>query len=78
MGDTMLMLTISMTALGGLVIAAATALRAWSGWLDVKKLELSAGGREQSAAPSPGGRIELADLKERIRKLEAIATGVDL
>ena len=30
------------------------------------------------AAPNAGARIEIADLKERIRKLEAIAAGVDL
>ena len=29
-------------------------------------------------APSAGARIEIADLKERIKKLEAIAAGVDL
>ena len=34
--------------------------------------ELEGGSREGAA------RIELADLKERIRKLEAIANGVDL
>jgi hypothetical protein len=28
--------------------------------------------------PSATARIEIADLKERIRKLEAIAAGVDL
>jgi hypothetical protein len=28
--------------------------------------------------PSPTQRIEIADLKERIKKLEAIAAGVDL
>jgi len=27
---------------------------------------------------SAGARIELADLRERIRKLEAIAAGIDL
>ena len=30
------------------------------------------------AGPSASARIEIADLKERIRKLEAIAAGVDL
>lgn len=78
MGDPMLMLTVSMTALGGLVIAAATTLRAWSGWLDVKRLELSAKDSDPSASPAPAARIELADLKERVRKLEAIAAGVDI
>jgi hypothetical protein len=32
-----------------------------------------------ATSPAPaGGRIELADLKERVRKLEAIAAGIDL
>ena len=52
-------------------------LRGWSGWLDLKRLELQAG-RSGSASPTAGARIELADLKERIRKLEAIAAGVDI
>jgi hypothetical protein len=30
------------------------------------------------AHPDSGVRIEMADLKERLRKLEAIAIGVDL
>lgn len=29
-------------------------------------------------APSTGSRIEVADLKERVRKLEAIAAGIEL
>jgi hypothetical protein len=28
--------------------------------------------------PPAGGRIEMADLRERVRKLEAIAAGIDL
>ena len=31
-----------------------------------------------SPDPTPGVRIEMADIKERLRRLEAIATGVDL
>lgn len=56
------------------------ALRAWRGWLDLKRLELSSaqGIDEPRRDPSPAARIEMADLKERLRKLEAIATGVDL
>jgi hypothetical protein len=30
------------------------------------------------AKPEMGARIELADVRERLRKLEAIARGVDL
>lgn len=68
---------IAVAALLGLVVLAATALKGWQGWLDLKRCELD---RLQSeASPSPGSaRIELAALKERVRKLEAIAAGVDL
>ena len=63
-----------------LVLAAAFGLRAWQGWLDYKKMELAsrAPQRDSEVAPAAGGRIELADLKERVRKLEAIASGIDL
>ena len=42
------------------------------------KLGEIAGRHGGPAAPSPTSRIELADLKERVRKLEGIAAGVDL
>lgn len=68
--------------LTGLLVAGLFALRAWAGWLEVRKMEL-ASGRPQADEPvgaATGGtdRIELADLKARIRKLEAIASGIDL
>jgi len=69
----------------GLVIVAATLLSGWQGWLAFKRRELEArrpghhGGVEIEGGASEGAaRIEIADLKERIRKLEAIASGVDL
>lgn len=68
-------------ALVGLTIVAAALLRAWHGWLALKRQELERHhGAETQEAGSPMGaaRIELADLKERIKKLEAIASGVDL
>lgn len=56
------------------------ALKAWRGWLDLRRYEIAAGREEARDAPdpSPFARIEMADIKERLRKLEAIATGVDL
>ena len=67
--------------LAGLLVAGLFASRAWASWLEVRKLEL-ASGRPQAAAPVAAAagtdRIELADLKARIRKLEAIASGIDL
>ena len=54
-----------------------TALRAWRGWLELRREELAAERREPEL-PEPGARIEMADVRERLRKLEAIARGVDL
>lgn len=63
----------------GLGIIAGAALRGWQGWLDLKRRELDKRHSEFEPSMAGGaGRIELADLKERIRKLEAIAAGVDL
>ena len=74
-------LLIATCFLAGVMIIAAAMLRGWQGWLDLKSRELESrlrpveieGGAREGAA-----RIEIADLKERIRKLEAIASGVDL
>ena len=49
-----------------------TMQRRWPSWLRRGPMEIEGGAREGMA------RIEIADLKERIRKLEAIASGVDL
>jgi len=63
-------------ALLGLVILAQTLLRAWNGWLDLKRAELARGGGNPTGHAL--GMIDLSDLKERLRKLESIAAGVDL
>lgn len=74
----------SILAIGGfsiaaLVIATIAMLRGWQGWLELKKMELANAGHHHDApAPMTGGRIEIADLKERVRKLEAIAAGIDI
>jgi hypothetical protein len=61
------------------VIAAASwaALKGWQGWLDYKRLELASHSGDVKLSPV-GGRIEIADLRERVRKLEDIAAGIDL
>ncbi|RJY08086.1 hypothetical protein [Aurantiacibacter aquimixticola] len=69
------------TALVGLVVLAGTMLLGWQGWLALKnrELEMHRLPRElEGGSPEGMARIEIADLKERIRKLEAIASGVDL
>jgi len=73
---------IAASALMGLLVIAGATLKGWQDWLALKSRELDIGRRP--AQEVEGGsregmaRIELADLRERIRKLEAIANGVDL
>jgi hypothetical protein len=70
--------------LAGLGMLCAALLAGWRGWLELKLRELDhlRHGAFEAGTPHGGphgsGRIEIADLKERIRKLEAIAAGVDL
>lgn len=78
-------LLLASASLLGLVILAAAMLKGWQGWLALKERELDRrAGINQPVPEAEGGsregyqRIEIADLKERIRKLEAIANGVDL
>jgi hypothetical protein len=72
-------LQMGMVGLAGIGIVTAGALRGWKGWLELKRLEFQArNGEAALPAPNTASRIEIADLKERIRKLEAIAAGVDL
>jgi hypothetical protein len=72
------------TATSGLiaiVVVAAAMLRAWQGWLELKRQELDRSVRRPATDEGSSigtARIELADLRERIRKLEAIASGVEL
>ena len=70
---------IATAALLGLVVIAASALKGWQGWLELKARELDqARGYDEPKPGNGAARIELADLRERVRKLEAIAAGVDL
>ena len=70
-------LAIAITTLAAVAIVSATTLAGWRGWLSLQQQRL---GDRPVTQPTPnaGIRIEIADLKERIRKLEAIAAGVEL
>ncbi|MBY9061835.1 hypothetical protein K7957_02680 [Sphingomonas yunnanensis] len=79
MSDPTFYLSMAATGLAGLAMLIYAALNGWRGWLQLKHQQLGLDRPEHPAAvPSAGARIEIADLKERIRKLEAIAAGVDL
>lgn len=71
-------LAIGVIALAGLIIGSVFALKGWQGWLEIRKLEIAHSGHPDTASQVTGGRIEIADLKERVRKLEQIASGIDL
>ncbi len=77
MTDPVSIALIGVCLLAIVALACLAGLKGWSAWLDYKRLELASQSGEVSL-PRTGGRIELADLKERVRKLEAIAAGIDL
>ena len=70
--------TLSLSGLAGLGMVVAGGLAGWRGWLQLKRSEMDRSAGPVPGTPQVGARIEIADLKERIRKLEAIAAGVDL
>lgn len=81
MTDPLFYLTIATAGLAATAIITSATLVGWRGWLQLKAQELVAHTSPAEpglAVPNAGARIEIADLKERIRKLEAIAAGVDL
>ena len=85
-------IVIAASCLLGLAVVSFALLRAWHEWLDYKRQELErARGAARLSIDTPenaydpdqrgsvgAARIELADLRERIRRLEAIASGVEL
>ncbi|MEA3065108.1 MAG: hypothetical protein QOJ27_1554 [Sphingomonadales bacterium] len=75
MDDPASLVALSVSALLAAGLASAALLKAWRGWLELRRVELAArrgGGRR------PDGRPELADLRARVRRLEAIASGADI
>lgn len=81
MTDPIMWTAVSGASLAGVMVVSVAALKGWRDWINLQRLSLegrSAGHEPAGGVPSSAARIELADLKERVRKLEAIAAGVDL
>lgn len=81
MPDLLFPATVALGALAAIIVLALAGLRAWHEWVELQRFALSGERREPAAANASApaaARIELADLRERVRKLEAIAAGVDL
>jgi hypothetical protein len=73
-----LYLIIAAMTLISIALIATIGLKGFTSWLDLRRAELEAQRNHNGPATSTTSRIEIADLKERLRKLEAIAAGVDL
>jgi hypothetical protein len=78
-----LSLAVSLVLVAALLCGAG--LAAWRGWLELKRMELQSAAKAPVAdkgtsrgRPDTGALIELAAVKERLRRLEAIASGVEL
>jgi hypothetical protein len=77
MSELSMMVTMASFGLVGLSIFTFAGLRGWQGWLEVRRLELAGSARQERRSPA-GDMIEMADLRERVRKLETIASCIDL
>lgn len=81
MTDPLMWTAVSGASLAGIVVVSVAALKGWRDWIGLQRLSIEGrgqGGEPAHGVPSSAARIELADLRERVRKLEAIAAGVDL
>ena len=77
--DSATLVTVAGSAVTGTAILAATGLIGFKQWIALKQTELTTTHSVPSVGlPQTAARIDLADIKERIRKLEAIAAGVEL
>lgn len=70
-------LILALTGLAGLGLASLVGLTAFTKWIELRRCEIEGHRGHDNGVPSATNRIEIADLKERLRKLEAIAAGVD-
>ena len=69
MDDMTILVTLASTGLVAVGATAAAVLKGWQGWLELRRLEL-----QQGTGATPA-RVDVSDLRERVRKLEAIAAG---
>jgi hypothetical protein len=62
--------------LAGVAMLSFALLKGWEDWLRFRRLELSETGPPPRAAVT-GQRVELLDLRDRVKRLEAIASGME-
>ena len=72
------LLILAASTLAGLALLGFIFAWSWKAWLDLRRHQLDLGRHGLTGdVPAVANRIDLADLRERIKKLEAIAAGVD-
>ena len=74
MTDPAALMAIASAGTAAIGLSAVAALKGWRGWLELKRIEAGRGRR----GGSPGARPEVAELRARIRRLEAIASGSEI
>ena len=74
MSDAGTLVALLAAAVVALAMLSLALLKGWDGWLELRRLELTQNGRGEPLSPA-AARLELADLKDRVRRLEAIANG---
>ena len=74
MSDAGTLVALLAAAVVALAMVSLAALKGWDGWLELRRLELTQGKDAEPRSPA-AARLELADLKDRVRRLEAIANG---
>jgi hypothetical protein len=75
MNDPAGLAALSASGLLAIGLASVVGLKGWTGWLDVRRLELAGRGAGRGGSSR---RLEIAALRERVRRLEAIANGAEL
>lgn len=70
------LLILSTAALLALALLGGVFAWSWKAWLDLQRHQLDRS-PPKGDLPAVTNRIDLADLRERIKKLEAIAAGVE-
>ena len=78
MTDPISIALIGTSVLASLGLVSYAGLKAFGQWISLKQQQMARAGHAEPDYPQAGGLVEMADLKERIRKLEAIAAGIDL
>ncbi len=69
------LLVFAFAATLALALVSTAALRGRQGWLELRQLEL--GSRRSAPRARAPARVELSELRDRVRRLEAIANGVE-